>query len=195
MIGDPPFDAGGVKLMESWLLPTMAVPIVGASGTAMPLPDSAIVTGLVVAPLRLSDAENAPAVDGLKVRDMLHVAPAASAAPLHVDVRENAAAFAPVNVSTSADVLPLPVLVTVIVRGADAVAMALGPKSTLAGDADSTPCPGVTLTVVEAILGNTRFLAATVHVSATPLVNPLKVIGDAVAVAVAVLAPAVQVTV
>ena len=182
-------------MIESWALPTTAVPIVGASGIAIPEPDKAIVIGLVVAPLRLSDAENGPVVDGLKVTDTLQGAPAASADPLHVDVREKDAAFTPVKVSTRADVLPLPVLVIVMVRGADAVAMALGPKSMLAGDADSTPCPGVTLTVVDATLGNTRFLAATVQASVTPLVSPLNVIGDAVDVAVAVLAPDLQVTV
>ena len=32
MIGDPPSDAGGVKLIVAWPLPGVALPMVGASG-------------------------------------------------------------------------------------------------------------------------------------------------------------------
>ena len=33
MIVEPPLLAGGVKVTEAWVLPRVAVPIVGASGT------------------------------------------------------------------------------------------------------------------------------------------------------------------
>ena len=54
--------------------------------------------------------------------------------------------FVPLSISLSIEVLPLPVLVTTIVRVALGVATGFCPKSTLGGAAESTPCPAVTVT-------------------------------------------------
>jgi hypothetical protein len=52
VIGDPPFDAGGVKLTEACPLPAVAVPTVGVPGTVAAVTEfEAAEAGLVPAAL------------------------------------------------------------------------------------------------------------------------------------------------
>ena len=120
-------------------MPATGVPIVGASGTVVPTPVSGIDTGLVVAPLKVRVAILGPVVVGLNTTVTLHVPLAASDAPAHVAVRVKEAASIPPKTSLIADVLPLPELLTTIVRGALDVVTGFGPKLTVVGIAESTP--------------------------------------------------------
>jgi hypothetical protein len=158
----PPLELGAVKPTVAWVFPATAVPMVGALGT----------TALTVK-LRgtCGAAKNAalPAWSALMVQvpavTKVNTPPAVM---VHTDV------VADVNVGVKVDV-------------AVAVNIGLVPKFCAAGFAKVIVCGAIGVTLLdaaEAMPEPTALRAVTAHVTAVPLVKPVTVIGDAVAVAV-----------
>jgi len=67
VIGDPPFDAGGVKEIVAMALPAVALPIVGAPGTVPAIVIEKLCVALPAAFVAVTTPLNVPAVVGVPV--------------------------------------------------------------------------------------------------------------------------------
>src|SRR2546430_1771254 len=111
--------------------------------------------------MRVSAPDTVPWVAGVKLAEMLHVAPAANVAQLFAITAKPAAAVTEVTVTGAPDVF----LIVVVNAGA-VVFIDCPPKSRVEGVAVSNWAvdDGVTVTVAEATLVPSALVAVTVHV-------------------------------
>jgi len=159
VIAEPPFEAGGVKLMEAWLLPGVAEPMVGAPGTvaaiviekfcvAVPAELVAVTTPVKV-PLAFGVPESVPA-------DELRVSPPGNAPEVRLKVGAGEPLAA--NVCEYAELNVPPGAAPLVNAGTDV---------------------GVTFTLAEAALEPTALFALTEQDTGTPPARPVTVMGEA----------------
>ena len=173
VIADPPLLAGAVQRTVAEALPRVTAPMVGAPGAvgaAAPVPVRDTVSGLPGALFAMfTVAVFAPAVVGAKVTLTVHEAPGATEAQPATGVAVNDAESVPVTVTPDTTRAAVPVLLTVMARGAEVVATVWPPKARAAAVTEATGA-GSRLTVVSLNL-SVSMLRTVSTPSAPPLLS------------------------